>query len=88
MVDLDTNEKPRLIISPNPGIDWVDIRRRGPCSESAKIEILDARGVRLKFLTTDFQTPERVDTSDLLPGVYIIKTEMCQGSYLNTWVKQ
>ncbi|TVQ45144.1 MAG: T9SS C-terminal target domain-containing protein [Saprospirales bacterium] len=96
VINLDTGvntsdhsfETDKIIISPNPGSDWIVIDRKGACSEITKIEIMDIRGLSHISLTTDFQTTERINTSDLLPGVYILRAEMCGGRSHQVWVKQ
>lgn len=96
VINLDTGvntsdhhlETDKIIISPNPGSDWMVIDRKGSCSGNAKIEIIDTRGVIHLSLLSDLQIPKRINTSDLLPGVYILRVEMCGGRSHQVWVKQ
>ncbi|MEO6285704.1 MAG: T9SS type A sorting domain-containing protein [Dyadobacter sp.] len=59
----------RLLVFPNPAKDWVEIKFEGKHEVDQVLELHDKQGIQLH---TQKWNSEKIDVSQLPPGVYIV----------------
>lgn len=73
-------------VGPNPTRDYLNVFLLNPSSKNKKIDILDISGKLIRQSST-FESKATLSTSDLSPGVYLVRVSDGQNTLVKRFVK-